>query len=112
VRIENMVKAPARLECRAIATRHGERHVLKLDHAADTAQSPAVADAKPPGASIRVAAERAEFAQIDDRALEAFIAQHVGDRIGDVTLGKAVEGNRHAGAREPDGGGAGVDLAE
>src|SRR5947199_324545 len=57
-------------------------------------------------------AERAEFAQIDDGALEAFVAQHVGDGVRDVALGKAVQRNRHAGARESYCSCAAVDLAE
>src|SRR5205807_9877571 len=112
VRVKNMVKAPARLECRAVTARYGKRHVFQLDHAVDAVRGRAMADAKPPGASVRVMAQRAEFAQIDDGALEAFVAQHVGDGVRDVTLGKAVERYRHAIARESYCSCAAVDLAE
>src|SRR5215813_4867309 len=112
MRIKDVVKASARLERRAIAARYGERHVGKLDSAADAAGRLAVANAKPPGASVRVAAERTKLAQIDNRAREAFMAQQIGDDVGHVTLGNAVERDRHAGAREGDGGGAAVDLAK
>src|SRR6476659_8828455 len=112
MRIENVVKVAARLERRAIATRNSEGHVLKLDGAAHAAGSQAVANAKPPRAPIRMLPERAEFAQINDGALETLIAQHVRDGVGDITLSDAVQRNCHAGACESDGGRAAVDLAE
>ena len=97
-----MVEASARLEGRAIPTRHGKGHVLEVNHAVDAADVPAVADANAPGTPIRVAADGAKFAQVGHRALKAFIAQHVRYGVGDEALGNAVQRNGHAGAREPD----------
>src|SRR5262249_59182667 len=97
-------EAPARLEWRAVAARDRQRHVGELDHAAVAAVGPAIADANPPGPPIRVPAEGTELAEIDDRAFEAFVAQHVGDDVGDITLRQAVERDGHAGAREADRG--------
>ncbi len=54
-------------------------------------------------------AERAVFAQVDHCALEAFVLQHVGDRIRDVALGDAVQRDRHAGPCESDRGRAALD---
>src|SRR5437763_439379 len=102
MRIEDVVKAPARLEGRAVAAGDGERRVLKLDHAVERVGDLATADAEPPWPPARVAAERAEFAQVHHRAFEDLVAQHVGYEIGDITLGEAVKRNRHPGAGEPD----------
>ena len=57
-------------------------------------------------------AEGADFAEVDDGALEAFVANEIGDRIGDAALRDAVERDRHSFARECNRGGAGVDVAE
>ena len=103
---------PARLECRAVAAGHRERHVFKLDDATSAIRRHAVADAESPRAPFRVTAEGAKFAQVDDRALEAFVAQKVSDGVGDIALGDAVERDRHAGTRKADSGRAAVDLAE
>src|SRR5262245_9374838 len=107
-----MVEAPARLEASAIAARDRKRHVGELDHAAIAAHSPAIADADPPRPPIRVTPEGAELAEIDDRALEAFVTQEVGNGISDIALRQAVERNRHASAGEADRGRAGLDAAE
>src|SRR6185503_9136903 len=72
------------------------------DDAVDAAGVPAVADADAPRASIGVAADGAVFAEIDHGALEAFVAQQVGDDVRDVALGDAVQRDGHAGAREAD----------
>ena len=106
------MEAPARLERRAVAARDRKRHIGELDRATSVARGFAVADAKPPRTSIRVAAERAKLTEIDHRALEAFVPQHLGDRIGDIALRQAVERDRHAGTCEADRGRAGLDAAE
>src|SRR5262249_25172012 len=112
MRIKDVVKAPARLERRAIAARYGERHVGKLDGAADAGGRLAVANDKPPGASLPGAAERTQLAQSDNRAREALMAQQIGHELRPGNLGNAVESDCHAGAREGEGGGAGVDRAK
>src|SRR5258708_4086839 len=72
----------------------------------------AAADANAPGMPIGVSPDGAIFAEIDDGALKAFIAQHVGYGVRDVALGNAVQRDGHAGACEPDCACAAFDPAE
>src|SRR4029434_1723262 len=97
-RIKDVMETSARLECGAVTTRHGKRHVVELDGAVDAVGVFAVANANAPGTPSGVAADGAVFAEIDDGAFEAFVAQHVGNRVRNVALGDAVQRNRHAGA--------------
>src|SRR5262249_48394997 len=70
-RVKDVVKASARLESGAVTTGHRERHVLKLDHAVNAVAGRTLADANAPAMSVRVPAERAEFSEVHDGALEA-----------------------------------------
>src|SRR5215471_8800479 len=111
MRIENVMEAPGRLKGGSVASRHRKRHVLKLDRAGDASRY-AVADPDSPGMTVGVATQRTEFAKIDHRAGKTFIAQEVGDGVGDEALRDAVEGYAHAGALKPDAGTANIDLPE
>src|SRR5580704_17784476 len=62
--------------------------------------------------AIGVAAQDSEFAEIHHSRFEAFVAQHVGDSVGDIALSDAVEGYGHAFARERDARSAGLDAAK
>src|SRR5262245_29167015 len=53
-----------------------------------------------------------EFTQVDDGRFESFMAEQIGDRVGDEALRDAVERDAHAGTREGDAGGARFDVAE
>src|SRR5712671_258658 len=99
-RVENMMEAAALIEGRAVAAGNRERHVFEFDGLGNAVLCQCVADAEPPGAALRVAADGAEFAEIDHRGFKAFVTQQVGDRVGDETLRHAVEGDPHMGARE------------
>src|SRR5262249_15539506 len=112
VRIENVMKTPGWFKGGAVAAGHRKRHVLKLNRAGNAARHRGVADADPPRMPIRVAAKRTELAEIDHGALETFIAQQVGDRVGDKALRDAVQRDAHTGTCERDAGGADVDLPE
>src|SRR6266853_369682 len=111
-RVEDVMEMSGRLEGGAITARHRKRHVFKLDRAGDAARRHAVADADPPGMTLRVATDGAKLAEIDHGAFEAFIAQQIRDGVGDKSLREAVEGDTHAGARKGDMRVAAVDIAE
>src|SRR5882672_1959602 len=112
MRVEDVMETPGRLEGGAVTARHRKRHVFKLDRAGDAARRHAVADADPPGMTLRVATDGAKLAEIDHGAFEAFIAQQIRDGVGDESLREAVEGDAHAGARKGDMRVADIDIAE
>src|ERR1700694_1573372 len=112
LRIKNVMEMPGRLERRAVASGYRECHVITLDDAVNPARRQRILDTDPPRMAIRVPAQGMEFAEIDYRRFEAFVAQHVGDGVGDEALGDAVEGYAHAFTRERDTPGARLDAAE
>ena len=75
-----------------------------FDHTVGPVGAGMVADSEPPGAPIRMVTEGAEFPEVDHGALAAFVAQHVGDDVRNITLGYAVERDRHARTQKADGG--------
>src|SRR5450432_232743 len=106
------MELPARLEGGAVASRYRECRVIELDDPVNLAFRQRVADSDPPRMPVRVPAQGPVLAEIDHRRFEAFVAQHVGDGVGDKALAKTVERYSHSFACERDAPGAGLDAAE
>jgi len=99
--IENVMEAPAWLERRAIAPDTASAMSASSMRAAAIARRLAVL--RMPSRQGRPSGWRPSVRnspRSNHRALEAFVAQEVGDDVSNVALCQAVERDRHAGARE------------
>ena len=97
-----MVVVAARIEGAGDAGRGGDGAVGKGEGAGHRLRLCCVAEADAPGAAVGMAAERPDFADVEEDVTHARVLQQGGHTVGDVALGDAVERDRHARPREAD----------
>ncbi len=104
-----MVMATGGVETGAIACRCGERAISQRENPTYPFGRFRILEPNPPRSALIV--QRANFAHLHQDTREACISQHLGEPVGDRTLGNAVRGHRHAWPRQTQAADGNIDIA-
>src|ERR1700733_6543227 len=105
-----MMIAPCLLKRRAVAARHGEANIFKVERSSDTSLILRVAQADSPGPTIRIVADQSDLTEIGVDMWESLLAKHGGDTVADKTLSDRIQRDAHP--RTPKSYSARADLNE